>query len=133
VPLKYVSWCAVAVVVAGLAGWVWGASGRSEAELARRAAQQAADLSEARALILEGQVQLFLSNFGAASQQYEQARAAIERVQVALRETGQAERAGRLEVPLTHLREAQRLAVSLDSSARNAADEALRALAAGRD
>ncbi len=102
-------------------------------EQARRAAVQAADLSEARALILDGQVQIFLVNFGAASQRYEAARAAIERVQVALRETGQAERAGRLEIPLSHLREAQRLAVSLDSSARNAADEALSALASSQN
>ena len=132
-PLKSLSWCAAAVVVALLTGWVWGASGRSEVEQARWAAVQAADLSEARALILEGQVQMFLVNFGTASTQYEAARAAIERVQLALRETGQAERAGRFEIPLSHLREAQRLAVSLDSSARNAADEALRALASMQD
>ena len=127
--LKSFAWVAAVVVVAALSGWTWGASGRSEAEQARRAAVQAAALSEARALILDGQVQIFLVNFGTASQRYEAARVAIERVQVALRETGQAERAGRFEIVLSHLREAQRLAVSLDSSARNAADEALRALA----
>jgi hypothetical protein len=117
------------VVVAFLSGWVVGGSGQSATEAARRVAVQAADLSEARALILDGQVQIFLTNFGAASQRYEAARAVLERVQIALRETGQAERAGRFAIPLAHLGDAQRLAASLDSSARNAADEALLALA----
>jgi hypothetical protein len=90
---------------------------------------QRADLNEARALILEGQVQIFLVNFGVASERYEAARTVIERMQTAMRELGQAEPAGRLEIPLSHLRDAQRLASSLDSSARNAGTEALNALA----
>jgi hypothetical protein len=74
-------------------------------------------------------VQIFLVNFGEASRRFESAIGAVERVQTTLRETGQAERAGRLEIPLTHLRDAQRLAASLDPSARNSAEEALQALA----
>jgi hypothetical protein len=120
----------VAVIVAGAAasGWIYGASGRSDVEQARRAAVQRADLNEARALVLEGNVALFQSNFGDATKRFEAARVAVERMQVALRETGQAERAGRLEIVLSHLRDAQRLAVSLDANARNAADAALQAL-----
>ena len=108
---------------------MYGASGRSEAEQARRAAAQRADLNEARALVLEGNVALFQSNFGDATKRFDAARAVVERIQTALRETGQAERAGRLEIALSHLRDAQRLAVSLDANARNAADAALQALA----
>ncbi len=108
---------------------MYGASGRSEVEQARRAAVQQSDLHEARALVLEGNVALFLSNFGEATRRFESARGVIERIQAALRETGQAERAGRLEIVLSHLRDAQRLAVSLDANARNAADAALQALA----
>lgn len=118
------------MVAAVLGGWVYGASGRSEVEQARRVAVQVADLNEARALILEGQVAVFQLNFGDASKRYEAARTAIERVQVSLRETGQAERAGRLEIALSHLSDAQRLAISLDANARLAADEALKALTA---
>ncbi len=128
--LKFLSWIAAAVVAVGLSGWICGASGRSEVEQARRDAVQRADLMEARALILDGQVQIFLVNFGDASRGYEAARVVIERLQTALREVGQAERAGRLEVPLSSLRDAQRLASSLDGSARNSGDEALRALTA---
>ncbi len=126
---KSIAWISLVVIVAALSGWVWGASGRSEIDRDRRAAEQRADLLEARALILDGQVQIFLVNFGEASRRFESAIGAVERVQTTLRETGQAERAGRLEIPLTHLRDAQRLAASLDPSARNSAEEALQALA----
>jgi hypothetical protein len=123
---------ALIVLAAGLAGWMFGASGRSEIEQARRAAEHRADLNEARALVLEGNIAVFQLNFGDASKRFESARAAIERIQTALRETGQAERAGRLEVALSHLRDAQRLAVSLDGNARTAADAALQALASSQ-
>ena len=126
---KSIAWISLVVIVAALSGWVWGASGRSEIDRDRRAAEQRADLLEARALILDGQVQIFLVNFGEASRRFESAIGAVERLQTTLRETGQAERAGRLEIPLTHLRDAQRLAASLDPSARNSAEEALQALA----
>ena len=119
------------VVVAAVSGWIYGASGRSDVEEARRAAVQRSDLMEARALILDGQVQVFLVNFGTASQRYEEARAVLERMQTALREVGQAEPAGRLEIPLSHLRDAQRLASALDGAARNSGDEALKALDGG--
>ena len=108
---------------------MYGASGRSEVEQARRAAVQRADLHEARALVLEGNVAVFQLNFGDAAKRFDGARVVVERIQAALRETGQAERAGRLEVALSHLRDAQRLAVSLDANARHAADAALQALA----
>ena len=120
---------ALIVLAAGAAGWMYGASGRSDAEQARRAAVERADLNEARAFVLEGNVALFQSNFGDATKRFDAARAAVERIQGALRETGQAERAGRLEIVLSHLRDAQRLAVALDATARNAADAALQALA----
>lgn len=115
---------------AALSGWLYGASGRSDVEQARRAAVQRADLNEARAMVLEGNVAIFQLNFGDAAKRFENARAAVERMQAALRETGQAERAGRLEIVLSHLADAQRLAVGLDATARNAADQALAALTA---
>ena len=128
--IKFLSWIAAAVVVVGLSGWIYGSSGRSDVEQARRGAVQRGGLMEARALILDGQVQIFLVNFGDASRRYEAARVVIERIQTALREVGQAERAGRLEIPLASLRDAQRLASSLDGGARNSGDEALKALVA---
>ena len=89
---------------------------------------QKSDLNEARAFVLEGNLAVVQLNFGEAAKKFDAARAAVERIQTAWRETGQAERAGRLEVALSHLRDAQRLAVSVDVNARNAADAALQAL-----
>jgi len=128
--LRLFGWVLLAVALAFGAGWVIGASGRSAAEQGRNAAIAERDLAEVRALILDGRVSLFLSNFGDASQRFEQARALVEARQTDARETGQADRAGRLEIVLSHLRDAQRLAASLDAAAQTAAAEALRALVA---
>lgn len=128
--------CAVVVAIAltaALAGWLYGASGRSEVEQARRQAVQLANLHQARALLFEGQLAVVQLNFGDAATHFADARVPIERMQTALRETGQAERAGRLEVALSHLRDAQRLAAGLDANARLAAEQALKALAASPD
>ena len=111
------------------AGWLWGASGKSSVELARRALEERLDFSEARRSVLDGRVSLFLVNFGDASRHFEEARSFIEHAQRRWRETGQAERAGRLEVVLAHVRDAQRLSVALDAGAQNAADAALQTLA----
>lgn len=125
---KHIAWIALAVAVALGVGWVWGASGRSAREQARRAEEQRADLAEARALILDGRVLLFQANFGDASRRFEAAHALVERVQLRLRESAQAERAGRLEIVLAHLREAQSLAAAFSPEAHAAAQEAGAAL-----
>jgi hypothetical protein len=126
--LRLAGWLALAAVILFGAGWLVGSSGRSTADQERRAFEERADFASARALILEGRVSLFLVNFGDASRRFEEARVIVERAQTRLRESGQAERAGRLEIVLTKLRDAQRLSSSLDAAAQNAAAEALRAL-----
>ena len=126
--LKLIGWAALALVLVFGAGWITGSAGRSAAEDARREADGRADFAEARGRIMEGRVSLFLVNFGDASRRFEDARAIVERAQTRLREIGEAERAGRLEIVLTNLREAQRLAAALDASAQNAADQAVQAL-----
>lgn len=125
---RQLAWIALTVVVAGLAGWMIGASGASAREQARVAAVQSADMMEARAMVLAGRVSLYQSNFGDASQKFEAARAVVERVQTQLRETAQAERAGRLQIVIAHLRDAQSLAASFDASAHTPADEAIKGL-----
>ena len=121
-----------AILVAAFAtfgiGWLVGASGRATAERQLATVEERADFAQARALISDGRVSLFLVNFGDASKRFEEARGLVEKTQTRLREVGQAERAGRLEIVLSHLRDAQRLAASLDSSAQGAAAEALRGL-----
>lgn len=126
--VRLLGWAFAAVVVAFGAGWFVGSSGRAEALLARDAAVADLEATRARSLVLDGRVSLFLTNFGDASQRFEEARALIEAQQTAARETGRAARAGRLEIVLSGLRDAQRLAAAFDPSAQNAAAQALRAL-----
>jgi hypothetical protein len=125
---KLIGSVVLALVVSFGIGWLTGASGKRGLEQQRAAAEERADFAQVRALIGDGRVSLFLVNFGDASRRFEEARGLVERVQTRLRESGQAERAGRLEIALSHLKDAQRLAASLDSSAQGAAAEALRAL-----
>jgi hypothetical protein len=127
---KAVGGIALAVLVALGAGWVWGASGKSTVDQERRRLEQRADYETARASLLDGRVSLFLNNFGDASKHFETARISLEELQVKLREVGQAERAGRIEIALSSVKDAQRLAAQLDASAQNAAAAALQALSA---
>jgi hypothetical protein len=127
---KGFGWIVLAIATAFGGGWLVGASGRSGVEQARGRAEERSEFSEVRALVLEGRISLFLVNFGDASRKFEQARTLARSVQTHLRETGQAERAGRLEIVIGHLGDAQRLAAALDAGAQNAAEQALTALSA---
>jgi hypothetical protein len=128
--VKLTAYALVGVAVTLGVGWVWGASGRGEAEQAQRAAELRADFAEARALVLEARVHLFTNNFGSAGRALDRARPVIAGLQARLRETGQAERAGRLEIVLGHVGEAGRYTLAVDARAQNAAEAALDALAA---
>ena len=128
--LKLTGYALLGVAVTLGIGWVWGASGRAEVQQAQRAAELRADFAEARALLLETRVHLFTTNFGSAGRALDQARALMTDLQARLREAGQPERAGRLEIVLGHIGDAGRLTLALDASAQNAAEAALHALAA---
>jgi hypothetical protein len=120
----------LAVLVALGAGWVWGASGKSTVDQERRRLEQRTDYESARAHLLDGRVSLFLNNFGDAGKHFENARIDLEALQSKLREVGQPERAGRIEIALSSVKDAERLAALLDASAQNAAAAALQALSA---
>ena len=111
-------------------GWIWGASGRADIDRTRRAAELRADFAEARALLLEARVSLFKVNFGDAGRSLDAARTRVAALQTRLRESGQAERAGRLEIALAHVGDAGRLTLALDGRAHAAAEGALAALTA---
>lgn len=130
--LKIVGWVTLAFLAVFAGGWFVGASGRSTLVEGRRTAEEQARFAEARALAFEGRVSLFLVNFGDASTRFQEAHTVVETIQTGLRETGQPERAGRLEIVLAQLREAQRLSAALDQSAQGAATAAIRALDASR-
>lgn len=121
-----------ACLLAGSAGggWVAGAWGRQAAEAGRRLAEERADLAEADSWVLDGRVHLYLSAYAEALRRFEAARGTLERLQTQWRETGDARSAGQMEVVLSHVRDAERLAASLDPAAQGAAAEARRAMTA---
>ena len=120
-----------ALVASALGGWFAGASGRSAIELESRRAGMRAEFAEARALVLDGRVNLYQTNFGNSIERFQQARNFIGRIQVGLREGGQVEQAGRLEIALSHLSDAQRACAAFDTTAAHtAAEQAIQALAA---
>ena len=120
----------LAVVVACAGIWIWAESRTSAVDQVRRQVEQRADYETARAEALDARVSLFLNNFGDASKHFEAARTSLMHLQTMLREVGQAERAGRIEIVLSSLKDAQRMAAQLDANAQNAAAAALQALSA---
>lgn len=122
----------LAVLVACAGIWIWAESRTSAIDQVRRQVEQRADYETARAEALDARVSLFLNNFGDASKHLEAARTSLMHLQTMLREVGLAERAGRLEIVLSNLKDAQRLAGQLNASAQNAAAAALDALTAVR-
>ena len=121
----------LALVASAGAGWLTGSSGRSVLERERAAIESRAEFSEARALILEGRVSLFISNFGDAIQRFQQAGQRIGAIQSRLRAIGQVEQASRLQIAISSLGDAQRSAAGFDTTkAQASADQALGALRA---
>jgi hypothetical protein len=127
--LKAVAAIAALLVVAVFAGWFWGASGKAAVTAERRAFEERAEFAEARADLLDARSSLAASNFGDAAKFLEHARGLVVDLQSRFRETGQAERAGRVEIVLAEVRDAQRLTMALDRTAGDAAARAGLALA----
>jgi len=118
-----------AVGLVGL-GWMAGASSRSVIERERGRAEMRAQFADARANILDGRVNVFESHWGESVGSFQAARNRIAQLQARLREIGQPEQAGRLEIATSHLSDAQHFAASFDPRAQDAATKALEALLA---
>ena len=118
----------VIVAVALLGGLMLGRSGRSELEQQRRTAQLGLDLERARVSILHGRLELFGSNFGAASQQFDRARGPLQSAQESLTAGDRDADAARVSAALTAITEAQQLALALKQEADAKATEALKGL-----
>jgi hypothetical protein len=126
--IRSILWIIIAALIAIGGGWLWGATGKATVMADRRLLADRADFFEARALILAGRVHLFELNFGDGAARFADAQRVLAPVQTRLRETSQAERAGRVEIVLAQLREAERLARALDPAAHGAAAQAVLAL-----
>jgi hypothetical protein len=114
----------VAVLVAVLAGFIWGAAGRSDLQAALQQLEVRSDLLEARGLVLASRIDVYNTNFGDSSRNLEEARAVVERAMGRLQALGSDADAKQLEGALTPIREAQQLAGKLDLGANGRAAEA---------
>jgi hypothetical protein len=125
---KQLLYTTLAIAVALLGGWLWGASGRFSVAEEARAAGQRADLADARARILAARVALFQSNFGDAARSLETARRPLERARDRYRERGQRELMEQVEEALKRVDAAQRAAAQVDAGANARAGEAVAVL-----
>ena len=118
------------VVVAGffLGGILLGRAGRGTLQQAHTQAELALDLERARVSILHGRLELFGSNFGSASQQFDRARGPLQSAHARLNAADRAADAGRVQAALTAITEAQQLALALNREADAKATEALSGL-----
>jgi hypothetical protein len=121
-------WVAVALLVALLAGWIWGSAGRRAAERLRDEVTFQLEIARARGHLLEARVAIYNVNFGDAQRHLELAKRPLERAVRTLRDRGRAEAAASVETALRQATEAQQLAGKLDQAANTRAAEALRAL-----
>ena len=121
----------VALVVCLGLGFAWGSSGRGVLETALEDSRQQLDLAEARGALLDARVSLYNNNFGDASRRLEDAKAPLRKVKARYQDAGRSQSASSIDAALTHVDEAQRLAVRLDPSANTRAGEALEAIKVG--
>ena len=115
----------VALLVALVAGWLWGSSGKRDLQRGLDAAELRNDLLAARSAVLSARVDLYLVNFGDASRDFEAARAALRRAEDRLKMLGRDEDVKRLAVALARIDEAQQFAGKLDQTANARAAEAV--------
>ena len=126
---KLVLGIAAGLVVALLAGWIWGRSDRSEVGRALQASELRGELLGARAAVLDARVAIYSVNFGDASSHLEGARGLLGRADERLKSLGRDDEVRQLQAALTSIDDAQRMAGKLDQSANARAGEAAKVIA----
>jgi hypothetical protein len=118
----------VALLVALGAGWAWGASGRSDLNRALRMAELRDGLLQGRAAVLDARLDIYSVNFGEASRHLEAARSALRAADAQLKSLGRQADTKSLELALTKIDEAQRMAGQLNQDANALAAAASKAV-----
>lgn len=118
----------LAVLVALLAGFIWGASGKSTIERALERSELRNEVLEARGAALAARTDIYNTNFGEASRHLEQARAAVTRAVPRLERLDRQDELQKLQSALGPIEEAQRLSSTLDLGANARAAEAVKTL-----
>ena len=117
------------LVVALLAGWIWGAWGRSDLAGALQSSELRAELLGARAAVLDARVAIYSVNFGEASRHLEDARGLLGRADERLKSLGRDAEATQVQTAQASIDDAQRMAGKLDQSANSRAGEAAKLIA----
>jgi hypothetical protein len=125
---KIVLWGVVVALVLVGVGWLWGASGRWDAQASARDAELRLRLSDGQAALSRARVDLFELNYGQASQHLGQATRALNAAASRLDENHQKETADAVRDALSKATQAQQLAASVNTAANERAAEALRSL-----
>jgi hypothetical protein len=115
---------ALALLVAVLGGWLWGASGRWAIARAFQTSELRGELLGARAATLDARVAIYSVNFGEASRHLEDARGLLRRADDRLESLGWDDDVKHVETALVGIDDAQRLAGKLDQNANSRAGEA---------
>jgi hypothetical protein len=117
-----------AVLIALLAGLVWGNSGKSTIESALQRSELRNELLESKGAVLAARIDIYNTNFGEASRHLEEGRGAVTRAVQRLQELDRDDEATRLQAAVGPIEEAQRLAGKLDLGANARAAEAAQAI-----
>ena len=126
--IKRILAISVALLVALGAGWVWGASGRSDLSRALRIAELRDGLLERRAAVLDARLDIYSVNFSEASRHLEAARTALGAAAARLNSLGRQADTKTLELALAKIDEAQRMAGELNQDANALAADASKAI-----
>jgi len=118
-----------AVMVALVAGWVWGTWSHSGTAAALQTAELRGELLGARAATLDARVAIYSVNFGEASAHLENARGLLRRADERLKALGRAGEAAQVAAALAAIDDAQRMAGKLDQNANTRAGDAAKVLA----
>jgi hypothetical protein len=116
------------VLVALLAGFLWGASGKSTLDRALQRSELRNELLEARGAALDARIDVYNTNFGEASRHLEDARTVAGRAAQRLESLGRDDDMKQLQSALSSIEEAQRLVAKLDLAANARAGEAAKAI-----
>src|SRR4029453_16402931 len=116
------------LLVALLAGWVWGRSGQSDTAHALQTAELRGELLGARAAVLDARVAIYSVNFGEASGHLENARGLLRRADERLKSLGRSDEVTHVATALVGIDDAQRLADKLDQNANSRAGDVARIL-----
>ncbi|MGH9162846.1 MAG: hypothetical protein ACRD2X_23020 [Vicinamibacteraceae bacterium] len=126
--VKWALWITGALLVALLAGYLYGWWGSSTFEQQRDRALLRLHLSQATALVLDARVNVYTTNFGNASRQLEQAKRYLANARPLLQRHASRDQVPNLEQAVKLIEQAQALTQKFDQAANGQAERAVELL-----